>query len=139
MTKGNDEQLDEEYLKVLQLLKHNPRRSFLKISRITGIPVERVYEIYYDMYVNNLIKTITILEKNQKINVLLIFIPSMNPEKTLEYLENNIYVNSISLTDREFIVHLSFNNFSEYDSLLDVLEFFGAHDLKAHFIREVIL
>lgn len=131
--------ITSEHMLILQLLRHNPRKSFLKISRITGIPVDRVYEIYYELKNNNFIKTITILDMNKSINVLLIFTPETNSNKIFDCLKNNVYVNSISLTDREFIIYASFTNISEYNLFYDMLECLGVDEINEYILKEVIL
>lgn len=134
-------EISDDHLRIIQILRREPRKSFLEISRITKIPVERVFELYHEMKRNNILRNITILNIHSSniLNVFLIFAPMTNQHKILEYLKNNTNVNSISLTDREFIVHSSFLDLSEYDSFIDALEGFGIVEINDYFIKEVVV
>lgn len=133
--------IKDDHLRIIQILRREPRKSFLEISRITKMPVERVFELYHEMKRNNILRTITLVDihTSNLLNVLLIFTPLMNQHRILEYLKNNANVNSISLTEREFIVHSSFINLSEYDSFIDALEGFGIVEVNDYFIKEVVV
>lgn len=134
-------EIKDDHLRIIQILRHEPRKSFLEISRITKMPVERVFELYHEMKRNNILRTITLVDihTSNLLNVLLIFTPLMNQHRILEYLKNNANVNSISLTEREFVVHSSFINLSEYDSFIDALEGFGVVEVNDYFIKEVVV
>ncbi len=134
-------EINDDHLRIIQLLRREPRKSFLEISRITKMPVERVFELYHEMKRSNILRTITLVDihSSNVLNVFLIFTPMINQHKILEYLKNNTNVNSISLTDREFIVHSSFLDLSEYDSFIDALEGFGVVEVDDYFIKEVVV
>jgi len=133
--------LNDDHLRIIQVLRREPRKSFLEISRITNIPLEKVFELYDEMKRSNILRTITFvdLHSNNVLNVFLIFTPMINQHKILEYLKHNTNVNSISLTEREFIVHSSFIDLSEYDSFIDALEGLGVVEVDDYFIKEVVV
>jgi DNA-binding Lrp family transcriptional regulator len=133
--------ITDDHLRIIQLLRRDPRKSFLEISRITGIPLERIFELYAELKNNGIIKNITIIDiyQDKIINVFLIFTPTINQHKILSHLRRDIHVNSISLTDREFIVHSSFFNLDEYNSFIDDLENLGVECIDDYFITEVII
>jgi DNA-binding Lrp family transcriptional regulator len=123
------------------MLRRDPRKTFLEISRRTRIPLENVYEIYYELKNNDVLKTVTMIDlhDNKTIDVFLIFSPEMNQYRILDYLKKSVNVNSVSITDRDFIVHSSFFNLDEYEFFLDGLENLGVKDIDDYFISEVIV
>lgn len=134
-------QITEEHLKVIQMLRRDPRKRFLEISRRTQIPLDRVFDIYYELKQNDILKTYTLIdlpEKTRIINVIIIFIPVGDQFKTLNFLKKIDNVNTISLTEREFIVHASFLGLKEYDIFVDWLETMDVQDIKEYFISEII-
>ncbi len=136
-----DINITENHLKIIQMLRRDPRKSFLEMSRATGIPLERVFDIYHELKKNNVLKTLTLIDiyQNNLLNAFIIFSPMANQHRILDYLRRNGNVNSISLTDREFIVHSSFLDLAEYDSFIDGLEELGVIDIDDYFITEVIV
>ncbi|MEM4710772.1 MAG: hypothetical protein QXL18_02395 [Candidatus Woesearchaeota archaeon] len=132
--------LNENYLKLMALLKNNPRRSFLEISRITGFSVEEVFETYNYLKENKYIKTISLLNipNFEIINALMFISQTPNQEDIIYFLKRNKSTNAIFLTDREIISFLTFFNLTDYDLFLDSLELFGIDGIDIYFINEVI-
>ena len=100
-----------------------------------------VYSIYYDLKNNDILKTVTIINlyDNKIINVFLIFSPRINQHGILKYLKKSVNVNSVSITDRDFIVHSSFLDLDEYEFFIDGLESLGVKDIDDYFISEVLV
>lgn len=136
-----DIKITDNHLRIIQMLRRDPRKSFLEISRMTGIKLEDVFELYNELKNGGIINTITLIDiyQDKIINVFLIFTPTINQHKILSNLRKNIHVNSVSLTDREFIVHSSFFNLEEYNSFIDELEELGVTYVDDYFITEVIV
>lgn len=132
--------LNENHLKLMALLKNNPRRSFLEISRITGFSVEEVFETYNYLKENNYIKTISLLNipNFEIINILMFISQTPNQNDVISFLKRNKSTNAIFLTDREIISFLTFFNLADYDFFLDGLELFGIDSIDIYFINEVI-
>lgn len=130
-------EINDDVLKILFFLRKNPRRSFLEISRKTGISLDKVYDIYYELNSLNMLKTYTFMNLpiNKQIDVLIIIALK---ETLLDYLRGIINVNSIILTDREYILHCSFLSLKDYDIFLDLIENLGIDVVDEYFINKVL-
>lgn len=134
-------EITDEHLIIIQLLRKDPRKRFIDISRITGIPLEKVFNIYFELKNNDIIKMYTILNSGifRKIfNIILIFSPKKDHERILSFLKTSVNVNSISLTDTEFIVHASFLGLREYDLFIELLDMLGIEEFNEYFISEIV-
>ncbi|MGV8150963.1 MAG: hypothetical protein ACP5NV_04510 [Candidatus Woesearchaeota archaeon] len=133
-------EINDDVLKIMFLLRKNPRRSFLEISRITGIDLEEIFQTYYALKENNMIRAYTFLDIQDRERLIdIILIIKIHKRELLEYLKRSVNVNSISITDREYLIHCSFLSLKDYDSFLEVLEFLNAEIVNDYFINSVII
>jgi len=127
---------------VLSHLRKNSRKSLVKISKQTGIPVTTVYDILKRLEKKNIIDKHTAIidfkKAGFKIRVNLALKVNKKPE-LLDFLLKNENINSIhKVTDYDFFVDAIFLNLLDYKFFKKNIEKFDLIKIKEHHIIEDI-
>jgi DNA-binding Lrp family transcriptional regulator len=138
------------YGKLLKILRNDARARFLKISRMTNIPLEDIYEIYNEMVDSSMIRSSSLIDFKMldfgirafividfAADSLFEFSPGNNA--LIEFLDSCPYVNSLSRTDHGIMMDVVFDSESNYESFITILKKFEISGLREFFVeREII-